>query len=98
MKIFAIRDAAAEEPGDLAYLLYYEADRRFYIELLENADPRETPLLLSTFVKKGEHTVNSYWSKIWVRQRIVPPERQNIGQILRDNDLESYDEIGRAHV
>ena len=92
MKIFAIRDAAAEEPGDLAYLLYYEADRRFYIELLENADPWETPLLLSTFVKNGEHTVNSYWSKIWVRQRIVPPERQNIGQILRDNDLESYDE------
>ncbi len=92
MKIFAIRDAADQSDKDLAYLLYYEIDRRFYIELPENADPWETPLLLSSFAQKGERTVNSYWSRIWVRQRIVPPDRQNIGQILRDNGLKSYDE------
>lgn len=31
--------------------------------------------------------------KIWVQQRIVPPDRQNLGQILKDNDLEEYDEF-----
>ncbi|MBO4830961.1 MAG: DUF2442 domain-containing protein [Oscillospiraceae bacterium] len=93
MKIFAIRDATDKRQKDLAYLLYYEVDRRFYIELQENADPWETPLLLSSFVQNGEHTVNSYWSRIWVQQRIVPPDRQNIGQILRDNGLKSYDEF-----
>lgn len=92
MKIFAIRDETDNAAKDLAYLLYYENDKRFYIELPEDADPWETPLLLSSFAQKGEHTVNSYWSKLWVQQRIVPSDRQNIGQILRDNGLKAYDE------
>lgn len=92
MKIFAIRDSTDSTHKDLAYLLYYEANKQFYIELPEDADPWETPLLLDSFVQKGEHTVNSYWSRIWVQQRIVPSDRQNIGQILRDNGLKAYDE------
>lgn len=94
MKIFAIRDESAVNQIDLAYLLYYELEKRFYIELPENADPWETPLLLSTFVKKGETSINSYWSKIWVQQRIVPTDRQNLGQVLKDNNLKEYDEFG----
>jgi len=93
MKIFAIRDEAALEQVDLAYLLYYEMEKRFYIELPENADPWETPLLLSSFIKKGETSINSYWSKIWVQQRIVPTDRQNLGQVLKDNNMKEYDEF-----
>ena len=93
MKLFAIRDESAAEQIDLAYLLYYEVEKRFYIELPENADPWETPLLLSSFIKKGKTSVNSYWSKIWVQQRIVPTDRQNLGQVLRDNNLKEYDEF-----
>ena len=93
MKIFAIRDESVENQVDLAYLLYYESEKRFYIELPENADPWETPLLLSTFLKKGETSINSYWSKMWVQQRIVPTDRQNLGQVLRDNNLKEYDEF-----
>ncbi|MDO5442030.1 MAG: helix-turn-helix domain-containing protein [Bacillota bacterium] len=93
MKIFAIRDENDKSKKDIAYLLYYEVDKRFYIELKENADPWETPLILSAFAKRGERTINSYWSKLWVQQRIVPPDRQNIGQILKDNGLKTYDEF-----
>ena len=93
MKIFAIRDESVIEQIDLAYLLYYEVEKRFYIELPENADPWETPLLLSSFIKKRETSINSYWSKIWVQQRIVPTDRQNLGQVLRDNNLKEYDEF-----
>ena len=93
MKIFAIRDESAAEQVDLAYLLYYELEKRFYIELPENADPWETPLLLSSFVKQGETSINSYWSKMWVQQRIVPTDRQNLGQVLKDNNLKEYDEF-----
>lgn len=93
MKIFAIRDDSAEIQKDLAYLLYYEQEKRFYIELPENADVWETPLLLDSFVKKKETSVNSYWSKIWVQQRIVPTDRQNIAEILKENNLSEYDEF-----
>jgi predicted DNA-binding transcriptional regulator AlpA len=92
MKIFAIRDEADKEQKNLAYLLYYETEKCFYIELPENADPWETPLILSSFVKRGEKTVGSYWSKLWVQQRIVPADRQNLGQVLKENRLKEYDE------
>ena len=37
MKIFAIRDESSQEQKDLAYLLYYEQEKRFYIELCRKA-------------------------------------------------------------
>ncbi len=91
MKIFAIKDN--ENKKTLAYLLYYEKEKSFYIELPDNADPWETPLILSSFANKNISTVNSYWSKIWVQQRIVPSDRQNLGQILKENNLTEYDEF-----
>ena len=93
MKIFAIRDDSDSTKKDIAYLIYYERDKRFYIELPENADPWETPLLLSSFLKRGETTINAYWSKIWVQQRIIPSDRQNLGQILKENGMDEYDEF-----
>lgn len=93
MKLFAIRDEAEHSTRDLAYLIYYEKERRFYIELPDNADPWETPLLLSSFLRRGERTVNAYWSKVWVQQRIVPQDRQNLGSVLKENHLKDYDEF-----
>jgi hypothetical protein len=90
MKIFAIRDE--HEPKDLAYLFCYETENRFYIELPDDADPWDTPLILSSVLKRGEKTVNAYWSKVWVQQRIIPSDRQNLGQILKENHMSSYDE------
>lgn len=90
MKIFAIK--SDDRTDILAYLIYYEKDKRFFIELPDNADPWETPILLSSFADRKEKTINSYWSKIWVQQRIIPTDRQNLGQILRDNGLTCYDE------
>ena len=91
MRIFAIKNE--EDKKTLAYLLYYEKEKAFYIELPENADPWETPLILSSFAKKNITTVNSYWSRMWVQQRIVPSDRQNLGQVLKENKLSEYDEF-----
>ena len=93
MKIFAIRDNYISTQKNLAYLFYYEGADRFYIEIPDDADPWEVPMLLDTFVKKGQYTVDSHWSRTWVQQRIVPSDRQNLGQILKDNGLKEYDEF-----
>ncbi len=93
MKIFAIRSESIKNKKDLAYLIYYEKEKVFYIEIPEDADEWEIPLLLSSYLKKGSKTVNAYHSKMWVQQRIVPPDRQNLGQILKENGLEAYDEF-----
>lgn len=93
MRVFAVKDEEDETQKILAYLICYEYDQKFVIELPEDADPWETPLLLSGFAKKGEYTVPADWSKLWVQQRIVPMDRQNIGTILKDNGLSEYDEL-----
>lgn len=93
MKIFVIRNEEDKTRKNLAYLIYYEKDKRFYIELPDDADIWETPLILSSRLKRGEKTINAYWSKIWVQQRIIPQDRQNLGRILKDNGLDSYDEF-----
>ena len=92
MKIFAIRESNNRE-RNIGFLFYYERVKQFYIELLDNLEEWDIPLLLSSLYKKGLKTITSYWSKIWVEQRIVPSDRQNIGQILKDNKLKTYDEF-----
>ncbi len=93
MRIFAIKDESLQRDAILGYLIYYELPKAFYIELPEDADPWKTPLLLSSFVRKGQHSISSYWSRLWVQQRIVPQDRQNIGQVLKENGLKTYDEF-----
>jgi hypothetical protein len=92
MKIFAIRDDNDIKCKNLAYLIYFEKEQKFYIEIPDGIDEWEAPLLISSFVKRGIKRLDSYWSKLWVQQRIVPSDRQNLGDILRDNNIECYDE------
>ena len=93
MKLFAIRDETDKSARNAAYLIYYEGVKKYYIELPEDADAWNTPLLLASRLEKKEHSINSYWSELWVRQRIVPTDRQNLAQILKDNGLKEYDEF-----
>ena len=93
MRIFAIKDENLSPDIVLGWLIYYERAKAFYIELPEDADLWVTPLLLSSFVKRGQHSVSSYWSRLWVQQRIIPRDRQNIGQVLKENGLTEDDEF-----
>lgn len=93
MRLFAIKDDSLENNKVLGYLIYYENSKSFYIELPDGADRWETPIILSSFAERGIYTIDCNWSKRWIQQRIIPQDRQNIGQILRDNNLKEYDEF-----
>ena len=93
MKRFALRDAANESAGVLALLECFERLRSFYIELPPHVDPWDLPFVLHEFARRGEPTVDSQWALRWVRSRLVPTERQNLGEVLRTNNLQSYDEL-----
>ena len=93
MRIFAIKDETMPEEKILGYLIYYETPKVFYIELPDGADPWETPPVLAASAGRGDYTIGSSLSRVFVRQRIVPQDRQNISRILRDNGLKSYDEF-----
>ena len=78
---------------EIGCLLYYEKDKCFIVELRDTVDEWTAPLLFSGFVKKGIYTIPRDISLLWVRERIIPSERQNINMILKNHKLKEYDEM-----
>lgn len=91
MKIYKIVDEELEMM--VGTLLYYEKSRDFIIELVDLLDKWTAPLLLTYYVKKGIYTIPRDISLIWVKERIIPSGRQNIGAILNTHKLKQYEEI-----
>ncbi len=93
MIIFEICEKRSKTESLLGYLFYYEKSRRFFAEILKENDEWTAPFMFSGLVRKGIYSIDSEWSGRFVKQRIIPPDRQNLGSILRDNNLKSYDEL-----
>lgn len=62
-----------------------------YIELNEGLE--EYPIFFQSFINKNKYTMNSYWTYKWMNERIVPYERGNINNILKDNKIPYYNEL-----
>ena len=87
MKIYEIKNK--EEV--FGYLFYNKKIDDYYIELNTNTDNQ--PIFFNEFIKKGMKNINSYWTKRWVDERVIPYSRQNINSILKINDFTYYDEL-----
>lgn len=90
MKAYEIVDS--EDKKILGILLYYEKEKQYIIELDAALNEWTAPLMLAGFVKRGIYTIPSEIAYNWVKERIVPCERQNIGDILNRYHLKEYDE------
>ena len=89
---FAIKNAYYN--GKTVGYLYYNEERREYeIEIPETVKSYEAPCILSDFIQKNQYRIGKEWSYRWVCQRVTPPERQNIGQVLKANGMTEYDEF-----
>ena len=93
MKSYAIYDEQLERIEPIGYLFYYKKAQSFIIELDSDLDEWQAPLLFQGLVKKGIYTIPKDISFMWVRERIIPSGRQNIGEILRTHKLKEYSEI-----
>ena len=90
MKLFEIRDDDLNDKL-VGYLMYYDRAEEFYIELPEGIDEADAPFMFARQTREKRYSVDKYWSRKWVDARIVPPDRQNIGEILKVNGLKTYD-------
>ena len=91
MKYFDIFDN--ENEYSVGTLLYFEREKAFIVELADGLDEWTAPLLFTAYVKRGIFTIPRDVSLAWVRERIIPSNRQNINQILKNHKLKEYDEI-----
>ncbi len=92
MRTFAIIDGSRRRALPCGWLSYDEQTREFGIELSDRA-LEHAPLMLELLAQKGERFVGHDLSLRWVQERIPPPGRQNIGQVLKANGLDEYDEF-----
>ena len=92
MRRFAIKNRVYNDKT-IAYLNYDEENHEYEIEIPENVSSKEAPMIIADFIDKNQRKIDKEWSLRWVKQRVIPPERQNIGQILRENGMKYYDEF-----
>ena len=98
MKSYAIFDEALNRQTAIGYLFYFEKSRSFVIELCRNLDEWEAPLLFQKLVREGQYTVPRDIAFMWVKERIIPSGRQNIGSILKNHKLKEYSEIAMLNL
>ncbi len=91
----AIRKYGIHEEGKpyVGYLYYHEEDRTYELEALPNAIEMIGPIALCEMVRLGKIRVGHDVAYCWVRERVVPPTRQNINDILKEAGFPYYDEI-----
>ena len=61
------------------------------IDINEEATAEDVPMLFVPFVREHKLRIGDKWTKRWIEERIVPPSRQNLGEVLKANGLEFYD-------
>lgn len=92
MKSYAICDK--ELDGCLiGYLFYFEKAENFIIELCADLEEWDAPLLFQKMVREKKYTIPTDVSLMWVKERVVPSGRQNIGTILKNHKLKEYSEM-----
>lgn len=87
MRIFSIRNRISI----YGYLFVNDKYDDCYMELNEGIE--DYPIFFQSFIDKKKYTINSYWTYKWINERIVPYERRNINDILKDNNIPYYNEV-----
>lgn len=77
----------------LAFLEYDDSDDIWSCTISENAERKYLPAILFLFVEKGIFKLDNEWTRKFIKERVVPAERHNIGTILHDIGLQYYDEF-----
>ena len=92
MKYFEIRSDLKGDDRLYGVIIYDEKLNQYITELPDDLEYKDAPLLLDTVIKKGQRTVGPFITKLWLKERLVPEDRQNIGLILKEAGLDYYDE------
>jgi len=90
LKRFSIHERDKEPVG------YFEYDTevdKCRIIIRKDKKPSEMPAYLLLLAKQGRYEADDYIARKFISERMVPPERQNIGMILKNLGLKYYDPI-----
>lgn len=93
VRTFKIRDICND--GKCVGILKYNTDtKEFSLRLLDNYDGLSTDLFMDRCIQLGLKDMPDWMVKRWIRQRLCPPNRHDIKDILKMAGLKEYDEMG----
>lgn len=92
VEYFAIRDSARRKATPCAFMRYAD-DAGFEIDIDSDVSADEVPAFFVPFVEKEERHIDGDLALRWVRERVPPPGRQNLGEILDAHGLSEYSEL-----
>ncbi len=92
VECFAIRDSARRKATPCAFMRYTD-ETGFEIDIDSGVSADEVPAFFVPFVEKEERHIDGDLALRWVRERVPPPGRQNLGEILDAHGLSEYSEL-----
>ena len=94
LKKYSIVD---EEGTNYGILTYAPETKAWHIEINPVRSWEDSPLSLALYIKQSIYSLDEKQSLDWVRDRLVPPNRQNIHHLLEALNLPEYDEFALLH-
>lgn len=94
MRRFEIIDGARRNARPCAVLNWDDEADALSIDIGEQANETDVPMLFIPFLRKGMRHIDDTWARRWIEERIVPASRQNLGEVLRANNLRFYEPMG----
>lgn len=88
MRSFNIIDS--DSNLNIGCLICYDKSEDCVVELQDRIDEWSAPLLFDRYVRKGIYTIPRKASRLWLEERVIPADRQNLASILRNHKLNRY--------
>lgn len=76
-----------------ATFMYDDETKKFSVEIPKDAELDDLPAVFKAMLMKGIYSVDDRVVRMFIKDRIIPPGRQNIGAILRTIGIIRYDEF-----
>lgn len=93
LRKFKIMNDSLEKSAEHAILTYDEDSDQYAVHIPEAVDSNDLPAILSLLAKQGIREIDDKWARRFVKERVVPPDRQNIGMIMRQLQMKKYSEF-----
>ena len=93
LRSFKIMNDSLDKSKEHAILTYDEESDQYAIHIPESVDCNDLPAILSLLAKQGIRDLDDKWARRFVKERVVPPDRHNIGMIMRQRHIKYHSEF-----
>ena len=93
LRTFRIKNDDFEPSVEHAILTYDDETDQYAVHIPKEVPGNQLPAILSLLAKQGMREIDDKWARRFVKERVIPADRQNIGMIMRQLNMKKYSEF-----